>query len=284
MSIHGPSSLRSRETSTRTLLDGCRRRRAGRRTAPRRSCPSGCAHSRARISASRGRSSIAAPVDLERARGRGRGSVSWSSGRAGARARGSTACTTKASSAADRLGDRVRAGGQHSSPPPGGSARRPSRPSSAGRRVIARPVGVTSARGAGRAQLLAVAGAQARVASPAARAAATPRRRCAVAVATARLCGVDGREVAREVDDAEQRARVGVVDRRGRARPALDRLVEVLGPKTWTAWSAASAVPIAFVPAPGSLHSVPSAKFMTRRRACGRAPAPSMLSSMPSRR
>ena len=31
---------------------------------------------------------------------------------------------------------------------------------------------------------------------------------------------------------------------------------------TWTACSAASAVPIAFVPAPPSLHSVPSAKFI----------------------
>ena len=41
------------------------------------------------------------------------------------------------------------------------------------------------------------------------------------------------------------------------------------GPKTCTAWSAAIAVPIAFVPAPGSLHSVPSVKFMwsaARRR------------------
>ena len=31
---------------------------------------------------------------------------------------------------------------------------------------------------------------------------------------------------------------------------------------TWTAWSAASAVPIAFVPAPPSLHSAPTAKFI----------------------
>ena len=40
---------------------------------------------------------------------------------------------------------------------------------------------------------------------------------------------VDGAEVARQVDDAEQRAGVGIVDRRGRARPALHGLVEVLG-------------------------------------------------------
>ena len=53
------------------------------------------------------------------------------------------------------------------------------------------------------------------------------------------------------------------------------------GPKTCTAWSAAIAVPIAFVPAPGSLHSTPSAKFIfsaARRRT---APEPSMLSSTP---
>ena len=46
------------------------------------------------------------------------------------------------------------------------------------------------------------------------------------------------------------------------------------GPKTWTAWSSAIAVPIAFVPAPPSLHSVPSAKFMSpaaRRRTGGAA-------------
>ena len=42
---------------------------------------------------------------------------------------------------------------------------------------------------------------------------------------------VDGREVAGEVDDAEQLAGVGVVDRRRRARPALHDLVEVLGPE-----------------------------------------------------
>ena len=40
---------------------------------------------------------------------------------------------------------------------------------------------------------------------------------------------MDGAEVAREIDDAEQLAGVGVVDRRGRARPALHGLVEVLG-------------------------------------------------------
>ena len=51
----------------------------------------------------------------------------------------------------------------------------------------------------------------------------------AVAVATAEARGVDGREVAGEVDDSDQRAGVGVVDRRGRADPRLHRLVEVLG-------------------------------------------------------
>ena len=53
------------------------------------------------------------------------------------------------------------------------------------------------------------------------------------------------------------------------------------GPKTWTAWSSASAVPIALVPAPPSLHRVPSAKFMSpaaRRRTCAE---PSIVISMP---
>ena len=53
-------------------------------------------------------------------------------------------------------------------------------------------------------------------------------------------------------------------------------------PNTWTAWSTATAVPIAFVPAPRSLHSVPSAKFIesaARRRIAG---LPSMQSRTPS--
>ena len=52
--------------------------------------------------------------------------------------------------------------------------------------------------------------------------------------------------------------------------------------KTWTAWSAASAVPIALVPAPPSLHSAPTAKFIefaAARRTWG---APSSHSSVPS--
>ena len=53
------------------------------------------------------------------------------------------------------------------------------------------------------------------------------------------------------------------------------------GPNTCTAWSTASAVPIAFVPAPGSLHSVPSAKFMSAA-ARRRTPAlPSIVISRP---
>ncbi len=54
------------------------------------------------------------------------------------------------------------------------------------------------------------------------------------------------------------------------------------GPKTWTAWSTASAVPIALVPAPGSLHSVPSAKFMTSAARMRIVALPSMLSRTPS--
>ena len=53
------------------------------------------------------------------------------------------------------------------------------------------------------------------------------------------------------------------------------------GPKTCTAWSTATAVPIAFVPAPGSLHSVPSAKFMTSAARMRIAALPSMLSRTP---
>ena len=53
------------------------------------------------------------------------------------------------------------------------------------------------------------------------------------------------------------------------------------GPNTWTAWSTATAVPIALVPAPGSLHSVPSAKFMTSSARSRIAGLPSMLSSTP---
>ena len=51
--------------------------------------------------------------------------------------------------------------------------------------------------------------------------------------------------------------------------------------KTCTAWAAAIAVPIAFVPADGSLHSAPSTKFMSsaaRFRSCA---SPLMLSSTP---
>ena len=51
---------------------------------------------------------------------------------------------------------------------------------------------------------------------------------------------------------------------------------------TCTAWSAASAVPIAFVPAPPSLHSAPTAKFIEFAAASRTAGAPSSHSSVPS--
>ena len=53
------------------------------------------------------------------------------------------------------------------------------------------------------------------------------------------------------------------------------------GPKTWTAWSSAIAVPIAFVPAPPSLHSVPAAKFMSPAARRRTAALPSIVSSIP---
>ncbi len=54
------------------------------------------------------------------------------------------------------------------------------------------------------------------------------------------------------------------------------------GPNTWTAWLAAIAVPIALVPAPPSLHSTPSAKFIISAARRRTAPEPSMASSTPS--
>ena len=51
---------------------------------------------------------------------------------------------------------------------------------------------------------------------------------------------------------------------------------------TWTAWSAASAVPIAFVPAPLSLHSAPTAKFIEFAAESRTPGAPSSHSSVPS--
>ena len=51
---------------------------------------------------------------------------------------------------------------------------------------------------------------------------------------------------------------------------------------TWTAWSAASAVPIALVPAPPSLHSAPTAKFIEFAAASRTWGAPSSHSSVPS--
>jgi len=54
------------------------------------------------------------------------------------------------------------------------------------------------------------------------------------------------------------------------------------GPNTWTAWSTAIAVPIAFVPAPPSLQSVPSAKFMSSAARSRTGVEPSIVSSVPS--
>ena len=51
---------------------------------------------------------------------------------------------------------------------------------------------------------------------------------------------------------------------------------------TCTAWSAASAVPIAFVPAPLSLHSAPTAKFIEFAAASRTRGDPSSHSSIPS--
>ena len=51
---------------------------------------------------------------------------------------------------------------------------------------------------------------------------------------------------------------------------------------TCTAWSAARAVPIAFVPAPLSLHSAPMAKFIEFAAASRTPGAPSSQSSVPS--
>jgi hypothetical protein len=50
---------------------------------------------------------------------------------------------------------------------------------------------------------------------------------------------------------------------------------------TCTAWSAASAVPIAFVPAPPSLHSVPSAKFIDSAARIRMWASPSISRIMP---
>ena len=60
---------------------------------------------------------------------------------------------------------------------------------------------------------------------------------------------VDDADVAGQVDDAEHLAGVGIHHRRGGARPALDGLGEVLGGEDLHRVDAATAVPIAFVPA-----------------------------------
>ena len=52
--------------------------------------------------------------------------------------------------------------------------------------------------------------------------------------------------------------------------------------KTWTAWPAATAVPIAFVPAEVSLHSAPSMKFMSSAARFRSVVSPLMLRSIPS--
>ena len=51
--------------------------------------------------------------------------------------------------------------------------------------------------------------------------------------------------------------------------------------KTWTACSAASAVPTALVPAPASLHSAPSTKFISSAARLRSVTSPRMLSSIP---
>ena len=228
MSIHGPRSLRRRETSTRTLL--------GLPSSPCRSAhsvpalmPSGRAQSRARISASRGRSSVLAAVDLEqRAVAAEQGELA----RAGARrprAAAAGADDERLVGRADGLGDRDVARGQRQAAAAGRDREAALHPP-ARRDLGDRPAraGHERARVRRLGDAVAVARAQAHVV-------------LLHVEAQPRLDGLGGRgrdgeavrvdvgEVAREVDDAEQAAGVGVVDRSRRARPALHDLVEVLG-------------------------------------------------------
>ena len=144
---------------------------------------------------------------------------------------------------------------------------------------IARPEGVISAERSG-AHARGVAGVQARIAllERELQGASTAR---AVAVATARLCGWTVlRWPVRSITPITAPVSgswIGAALHVHRWTGSL----KCSGPNTWTAWSTAIAVPIAFVPAPPSLHSVPSAKFMSpaaRRRTLA---DPSIVISMP---
>ena len=231
MSIHGPSSLRRRTTSTRTLRDAAAV--AVQVGAQRLGAHPVRARAQQREDLGQPRAQLGALVaDLQRARGRGRGSRAWPAGARSRRrpARDSTACTTNASSVGET--GSATAGtpdGSTSEPPPGGIASRPATPQPCGTAPIARPDGVISAERSGD-DAVAVAGVQARV--------ALLQRELEAGLDGARGRGgdgeavrVDGAEVAREVDHADHRAGVRVVDRRRAARPALHRIAEVLGPE-----------------------------------------------------
>jgi hypothetical protein len=104
---------------------------------------------------------------------------------------------------------------------------------------------------------------------------------CAVAVATARLCGCTvEKSPVRSITPSRQPLSgswIGAAEHVQRWTTSL----KCSGPKTWTAWSAAIAVPMALVPAPGSLQSVPSVKFMWSAARMRRCALPSTLSRTP---
>ena len=115
----------------------------------------------------------------------------------------------------------------------------------------------------------------------------------AAATTSASVVGWNVRGRARHVDDADHVAGVGVVDRCGGAGPRVVGAHEVLGGVDLTAWSAASAVPIALVPMallapPRALDEPdPLGPLQHRRagpRATGSAPARPSRSSCASPR
>ena len=127
----------------------------------------------------------------------------------------------------DRLGHRGHAGREHERAA-AGRDREPAGDAPAGRDRADRAAGRRHQRGAVGRDAVAVARVQARV--------ALLQRELEAGLDGARGRGGDGEavrvhgaRVAREVDHADHRAGVRVVDRRGAAGPALDRVAEVLG-------------------------------------------------------